>query len=142
MFRRKKDKEIEFNTTALPDIIFMLLFFFMVVTVMKDDSDALEIKIPKIEYAEDLKKHKAFLELALMKSNSGDNLYILENKKYIHVEDFTSAITNYVHSHEFKNELKAKVVCDRNIKMKEINEIKRCLQKNLIYKVDYITKKK
>lgn len=34
---RKKDKESpEVSTASLPDIIFMLLFFFMVVTVMRD----------------------------------------------------------------------------------------------------------
>lgn len=35
------------NTASLPDIVFMLLFFFMVVTKMKDNEVKLVIKVPK-----------------------------------------------------------------------------------------------
>ena len=35
------------NTASLPDIVFMLLFFFMVVTKMKDNEVKLSIKVPK-----------------------------------------------------------------------------------------------
>ena len=35
------------NTAALPDIVFMLLFFFMVTTVMRDSSLKVTVKTPK-----------------------------------------------------------------------------------------------
>ena len=38
-FSKKKDGEVPaVSTASLPDIVFMLLFFFMTVTVMKDSS--------------------------------------------------------------------------------------------------------
>jgi Biopolymer transport protein ExbD/TolR. len=37
VIKKKKDKELPaVNTSALPDIVFMLLFFFMVATVMRE----------------------------------------------------------------------------------------------------------
>ena len=35
------------STASLPDIIFMLLFFFMVVTVMRETNPILKIKLPQ-----------------------------------------------------------------------------------------------
>jgi biopolymer transport protein ExbD len=51
-----KKKLPEISTASLPDIIFMLLFFFMVVTVMRETNPILKIKLPlatelnKIQY--------------------------------------------------------------------------------------------
>lgn len=42
------------NTSALPDIIFMLLFFFMVATTMKEVDLQVEIKKPVADQAETL----------------------------------------------------------------------------------------
>ena len=36
------------NTASLPDIVFMLLFFFMVVTKMKDDEIKVKISVPLV----------------------------------------------------------------------------------------------
>ena len=35
------------STASLPDIVFMLLFFFMVATVMKEDEDMVLLEMPK-----------------------------------------------------------------------------------------------
>ena len=47
-FRKKKNgKTPEISTAALPDIVFMLLFFFMVTTVMRDKSLKVIVMTPK-----------------------------------------------------------------------------------------------
>ena len=47
-FRKKKNgKTPEISTAALPDIVFMLLFFFMVTTVMRDKSLKVIVLTPK-----------------------------------------------------------------------------------------------
>lgn len=43
----KKRKEPAINTAALPDIVFMLLFFFMVTTVFKEKDSKLSVKQPE-----------------------------------------------------------------------------------------------
>ena len=45
-FNKKKKGDLPaVNTASLPDIVFMLLFFFMVATVMRDN----ELKIKNVE---------------------------------------------------------------------------------------------
>ena len=46
------------NTSALPDIIFMLLFFFMVATTSKDVDPIVKVKRPKSSEATDLTPFK------------------------------------------------------------------------------------
>ena len=56
MSRFKKDNSKEtpaISTASLPDIVFMLLFFFMVTTVMREQELLVEMKYPK---ASELKK--------------------------------------------------------------------------------------
>jgi len=46
-FSKKKDGDVPaVSTASLPDIVFMLLFFFMTVTVMKDTSVKVENTLP------------------------------------------------------------------------------------------------
>ncbi len=48
MIRKKGGKETPaISTASLPDIVFMLLFFFMVVTVMRETEQKVEVKYPK-----------------------------------------------------------------------------------------------
>lgn len=56
-FKKKKDGELpQASTAALPDIVFMLLFFFMTVTTMKDSSLMVENKLPSAEDVEKLNR--------------------------------------------------------------------------------------
>lgn len=46
-FRRNPPRTTEtINSSALPDIVFMLLFFFMVTTVMREDTPLVDIQPP------------------------------------------------------------------------------------------------
>lgn len=56
-FERKKGKKSPgISTASLPDIVFMLLFFFMVATVMRDDEPLVQANIPQAEALTKLEK--------------------------------------------------------------------------------------
>lgn len=56
-FGGKKQKETPaVSTASLPDIVFMLLFFFMVATVMRDSEQMVQITLPKGTEITKLKK--------------------------------------------------------------------------------------
>ncbi len=58
-FKKKKSGELPaVNTASLPDIVFMLLFFFMVATVMRDDELQVENKLPQANQVEKLAEKK------------------------------------------------------------------------------------
>ncbi|WP_299062853.1 biopolymer transporter ExbD [uncultured Polaribacter sp.] len=60
-FRKKKKGMPAVNTAALPDIVFMLLFFFMVTTTMRETD--LKIENPRLPSATEVKKleHKSLV---------------------------------------------------------------------------------
>jgi biopolymer transport protein ExbD len=54
-FKKSGSKDVPgVNTSALPDIIFMLLFFFMVATTMKEVDMQVEVKKPVADEAQEL----------------------------------------------------------------------------------------
>ncbi len=56
-FKKKKGGELPaVNTASLPDIVFMLLFFFMVATVMRENSLKIENALPSADQVEKLGK--------------------------------------------------------------------------------------
>jgi biopolymer transport protein ExbD len=56
-FKRKTEKGVQkINTASLPDIIFMLLFFFMVTTVMRETSLKVRINPPNATEIKKLEK--------------------------------------------------------------------------------------
>lgn len=60
-FKKKKKGMPAVNTASLPDIVFMLLFFFMVTTTMRETD--LRIEAPKLPSATEIKKleHKSLV---------------------------------------------------------------------------------
>ena len=60
--QRKNKTSNEISTSSLPDIIFMLLIFFMVTTVMRE-FEGLEVILPRAETIEKLesKRHTSYI---------------------------------------------------------------------------------
>ena len=60
-----KPGEIEIPTSSLPDIIFMLLFFFMVTTVLKTEEDKIKYVIPQAEQLKKMDKKNLISEIKI-----------------------------------------------------------------------------
>ena len=76
-FKRKSNIESKISTSSMPDIIFMLLIFFMVTTVLREYS-GLPISLPKAERIDKLesKRHTAHIWV------SKDGLISIEDKLF------------------------------------------------------------
>ncbi|CAN5614132.1 biopolymer transporter ExbD [soil metagenome] len=55
-FKKKSNASQDIPTAALPDIIFMLLFFFMVTTVLRKSDLLVEQKIPRAEQIQKIQR--------------------------------------------------------------------------------------
>ncbi len=55
-FRKKSKSDPSIPTSALPDIIFMLLFFFMVTTVLRETELKVQVKVPQATELEKLER--------------------------------------------------------------------------------------
>ncbi|HBY67745.1 MAG TPA: biopolymer transporter ExbD, partial [Flavobacteriaceae bacterium] len=92
-FRKKKGGEIPaVNTASLPDIVFMLLFFFMVVTVLRDNNLLVQNTLPKADQLEKLKKDRSVYIYAGKPSSRYKDKYGTEGK--IQIGDKFTDITN------------------------------------------------
>ena len=95
-FGKKKKGMPAVNTASLPDIVFMLLFFFMVTTTMRETE--LKIQTPKLPSASEVKKleHKSLVSTIYVgkakeaKQGKGDKIQL--NDKIGTPEDIASFI--------------------------------------------------
>mgnify|MGYP003975438499 FL=1 len=76
-FKKRKKGIPAVNTAALPDIVFMLLFFFMVTTTMRETS--LQIDTPALPSATEVKKleHKSLVSTIYI-GKAKDPKYVLK----------------------------------------------------------------
>ena len=84
-FIRKTTLSSEIPTASMPDIIFMLLIFFMVTTVLREFS-GLPIEIPKAKRIEKLKSRRHTSHIWLSKEgliSIEDRLFNMENIRNI-----------------------------------------------------------
>ena len=76
-FRRKSGVESKISTSSMPDIIFMLLIFFMVTTVLREYS-GLPVSLPKAERIEKLESKRHTSDIWVSK----DGLISIEDKLF------------------------------------------------------------
>ena len=70
-FKKKKGGELPaISTASLPDIVFMLLFFFMVATVMRENTLMIENKLPVADQVEKLDKKNLVMYIYAGKPSS------------------------------------------------------------------------
>lgn len=140
MIKRKKKEKIEFNTTALPDIVFMLLFFFMVVTVLKEKSDDWPINLPNADYSELVKQQDSFINVGICIENEKIT-YLLDNHKYMQLADLRNGIASLIKNGLMRSEVKTKIKIDKFVPMKEVNVLKSMLQDYQLYDIVYVIDK-
>ena len=85
-FKKKKKGMPGISTASLPDIVFMLLFFFMVTTVMRETE--LKIKKPTLPKATEIKKLErkslvSYIYVGKVKDQNGDNIQLNDRIAYV-----------------------------------------------------------
>ncbi|WP_299128192.1 biopolymer transporter ExbD [uncultured Winogradskyella sp.] len=147
MSKFKKGKQGDLpaiSTASLPDIVFMLLFFFMVATVMRDSSLMIENILPSADQVEKLKKDRTAFIYAGKPSSQfkqlGTEPRIQFNDAIISVEEVQSSVL--AAQAELVEELKPKFVVglkvDKNTHAGLVSDIKQELRKANTLKVMYI----
>jgi biopolymer transport protein ExbD len=89
-FKKKTNTSQEIPTAALPDIIFMLLFFFMVTTVLREVTINVKQSIPKASQLRKLEQKKLVSYLYVGKPNDtkkfGSEPRIQANDAFIDID--------------------------------------------------------
>ncbi|MGS2763327.1 ExbD/TolR family protein [Sinomicrobium sp. M5D2P9] len=148
-FTKKKDGELPaVSTASLPDIVFMLLFFFMTVTVMKDDSLMVDNTLPIADQVQKLDKRDRVVYVYAGKPHSryqskyGSQARIQLNDKFAGVDEVAPYIL--AERAKMRQELQPLMTTalkvDIETNMGLVSDIKQELRKVNALKVNYTTK--
>ncbi|QLG44611.1 ExbD/TolR family protein [Costertonia aggregata] len=147
-FAKKKDGDLPaVSTASLPDIVFMLLFFFMTVTTMKDSSIMVENTLPNATEIKKLDKKDRIIYVYVGKPTKdyqkvfGTLAKVQLNDKFADV----SEVGDYILAErakkpqELQNVLTTALKVDKEANMGIISDIKQELRKVNALKVNYTT---
>ena len=135
----------QINTASLPDIIFMLLFFFMVTTVMREVDLMVTIKVPEATEAKKLEKKSLVSYIYIGKP-------LLRYQKYFgtepriqlndqfkttdDIQDFIAQERDQLNEAD-RNKLTVSLKIDKDTKMGIVTDVKQALRRANALKINY-----
>ncbi len=148
-FKKKKSGDLPaISTASLPDIVFMLLFFFMVATVMRDSTLMVDNTLPAADQVQKLDKKDRVMYIYAGKPSLryqekfGTQAKIQLNDKFATVQDVGAFILAERASkrQELQNVLTTALKVDGETNMGLISDIKQELRKVNALKINYTTR--
>jgi len=140
------------NTAALPDLIFTVLFFFMIVTHMRDVDLLVHYDLPNGTEVQKL-AHKSAVTYIYVGRQTNHNSQTSNLKPQINKDTFfiqlnnrlatIADIRNYVEeerarmNEEDRSSMVVSLKADRNVPMSIIAEIKQALQQSFALRINY-----
>ena len=144
---RKSEKKgmPELSTSSLPDIIFMLLFFFMAVTTMKEVTYKVRIlhhaasELQKLENKSLVRYIYVGEPMKEFRDQFGSATRIQLNDQFADVNEIETFITNErtAMKEEDQNLMTVSINADKNTKMGIITDIKQALRRAYALKINY-----
>lgn len=143
LFRRRQRDVPSLNTSSLPDLIFTVLFFFMIVTHMRQVTLKVQYQVPAGTELTKLTKKSATTHIYIGKpvhSNTETGGYRIQmNDKFIDVDDIQDYITaeRNAMSPEDVQAMTVSIKADRQVDMGIITDVKQALRKANALRISY-----
>ena len=131
------------NTAALPDLIFTVLFFFMIVTHMRDVELLVHYELPAGTEVQKLthKSSVTYIYVGRLQDQSlpQDSFYIQLNNRVATVADIRDFVEEERQrlNEEDRSRMVVSLKADRDVPMRLIAEIKQALQQNFALHINY-----
>lgn len=148
-FKKKKGGDLPaISTASLSDIVFMLLFFFMVATVMRDSTLMVANRLPAADQVQKLDKKDRVMYIYAGKPSDryqdkyGTSAKIQLNDKFATVSEVGAFILaeRAAKRQELQNVLTTALKVDSDTKMGLVQDIKQELRKVSALKINYTTR--
>lgn len=146
-FKKKKaEGQQKINTSSLPDIIFMLLFFFMVSTVMRETTLIVQVRVPEATEVNKLERKSLVSYIYVgrpLKSMYGTESRIQLNDSFAEVEDIQEFVTREREARDEADRkfLTTSIKADYDTRMGVVTDIKQELRKSGAFKINYSSRK-
>ena len=145
MFNRRRYEVPGLNTASLPDLIFSVLFFFMIVTHMQKGAVKVQFRTPQGTELTRLTKKTAVTYIYIGKPEGnlqktlGTATRIQLNDKFGNLDDVVDYISAERErmSPEDQQQMTVSVKADRTTKMSIIDNVKQALRKAKAYRISY-----
>ena len=142
VFRRRRSRELpELNTASLPDLIFTVLFFFMIVTHMRDVDLQVRYEVPQGTELQKLTHKSAvtYVYIGRVKDAPVDSFYIQLNNSLATVDDIKAYVESERSkmSSEDQPRMTVSIKADRDVPFGIISDVKKALQQSFALKVNY-----
>lgn len=133
------------NTAALPDLIFTVLFFFMIVTHMRDVELLVHYDLPRGTEVEKLAHKSAVIHIYVGRQTntepqtSKDTFFIQLNNRLSTIADIRDFVEEERQrmSDEDRSRMVVSLKADRDVPMSIIAEIKQALQQSFALRINY-----
>ena len=129
----------ELQMAAMPDLIFTVLFFFMIVTHMRENTVQVQYQQPSGENLVKVTNKAAVINIYVGKAIGGGEYEIQVGNEIVPLADLTKALRNAregVPADQMDN-LCASLLADKEVPMLYINKVKMSLREAKILKVNY-----
>ncbi len=145
MFRRIQHDVPELNTASLPDLIFSVLFFFMIVTHMRKVTLKVECRVPQGKELTRLTKKSAVSYIYIgaptreFQSKYGKDSRIQVNDKFVtapEVMDYILAEKQRMSPEDLKI-MTVSIRADKSTKMGVITDVKQALRQANALRINY-----
>ena len=148
-FRKRKKGSPQISTASLPDIIFILLFFFMVTTKVRKTDLKVETKVPKItqlqKLDETLEQVDIYIGVPVDEATFGSEPVIQVNDKFITPDQLRQFISEEIAklpiTKRSKNNLIISLKVDEEVQMGLVTDVKQELREMGVLKVNYTSAK-
>ncbi|GAB6975348.1 ExbD/TolR family protein [Prevotella falsenii] len=145
IYRRRKRGIPELNTASLPDLIFTILFFFMLVTHMRKTTVKVKYQVPQGTELTKLVKKSAISYIYIGEpmtatdAVSGDSLCVQLNDKIVDLKDVKGYLSKERHtmSAADRKQMSVSVRADKATPMGTINDLKQSLRESNVLKVNF-----
>lgn len=149
-FERKGKKTMAaISTASLPDVVFMLLFFFMVSTKFRDTEKKVEVKLPEASESTKLERRDLTsviyigTPIASYQSKHGTDARIQLNDSFKTITDIRDFVANEREnmSEVDRQFMTISIKADQNVRMGIITDIKQELRRCSALKVMYAARR-
>ena len=149
-FKKDNNKDTPgISTASLPDIVFMLLFFFMVTTVMRETTIMVKQSLPQASEIQKLEKKSLVSYIYIgspverMQTTYGTKARIQLNDAFATVDDIPQYITAERAARDEKEVpfMTTSIKVDKDTKMGIVTDVKQELRKANALKINYSTRK-
>ncbi len=142
-FRQSGGREMpELNTASMPDLVFAILFFFMVTTTMRSETPMVKMHLPTATETQKLEKKSLVTYINIgppMDTKFGTGTQMQLNDKFAEVEDIQDYIAQEKSSMNEADQqlMTVSIKADEDTRMRYISDVKQALRKAYALKISY-----